>query len=241
MNRKSFSSTIHSNEEGVDQQQRQQCFHDYVKVWKEKRKEVEKWKKQMEQFHTSSETPSFENSARRFEEKLQHIDEQLAKASLDGTDTDFEIFFQEQCQKQKMSEDQKREKEKQQQEWEQEQKKVLEKMYQQERKERIHTKYSETNMNREYQYLLRMDQTFPEYMRRNLEKMTNNKGYIWKGIHYYGHLPLSSRDDPDRWTMFEKKKHELLIHEVWYGRYKRIYRKIGNQEKVLVQEIIYSK
>jgi hypothetical protein len=94
-------------------------------------------------------------------------------------------------------------------------------------------------MNREYQYLLKIDQSLPGHIRKNLESMPNNKGYIWRGVHYYGHLPVPSHENPDIWFMYEKYKNDLYIHETFYGKYKKVFRKLKNGKKELVSETFF--
>lgn len=62
---------------------------------------------------------------------------------------------------------------------------------------------AENAMKREWNWLCRMDGFVPSYMRENLAKMPNNKGYIWKGIYYFGDLPPEHPMDVT--TMFENK------------------------------------
>ena len=71
-------------------------------------------------------------------------------------------------------------------------------------------RYSDRSSKRGYDYLIRVEKSLPQYIRANLENMPNNKGYIWRGVHYYG------KKNPDKNAnriMFENKKGELYIHE----------------------------
>lgn len=223
--------------------QRQVVFSEYLNYLKEKKREVEKWKTQMleRMKHPSTDIlNSVDSSLRRYDQQLEEIEHRRQQASMEGTDSFFEDYFE----KKKLKQEKVSVKEEQQkklfEEQEKKQKEVLDHVYQRERKDRIYSKYNEVNMNREYEYLLRVDQSVPEYMRRNLQKMTNNKGYIWRGVHYYGHLPLPPHENPDKWVMFEKKRNELWIHETYYGHYRRTYRKLTNGGKELIQEVLYS-
>ena len=74
----------------------------------------------------------------------------------------------------------------------------------------------------------------PDYLRRNLSRMPNNKGYIWRGIWLLGDLP-PEKNKPQ--VMFERKSKDLLlIHEC--DEYEiRKYEKKGKNRKVLVQSI----
>jgi hypothetical protein len=95
----------------------------------------------------------------------------------------------------------------------------------------------ENMMKREWNWLCKMDGYVPNYMKENLRKMPNNKGYIWKGIHYYGHL--SPEYPYDIHTMFEKHNQVLYIHE--YGpKYYRVYEKGDRSRgKVLISSYEY--
>ena len=71
-------------------------------------------------------------------------------------------------------------------------------------------RYAERSSKRGYNYVLRVQQSLPQYIRANLANMPNNKGYIWRGIHYYG---LKDPEQGSNFVMFENKKGALLIHE----------------------------
>jgi hypothetical protein len=76
-------------------------------------------------------------------------------------------------------------------------------------------------------------QTLPEYMRKNLKEMTQNKGYIWKGCWFMGEI---DSDCDSIITLFEKPNKDcLFIHE--YNKEKRIYslyEKSGQNYKKLI-------
>ena len=72
-------------------------------------------------------------------------------------------------------------------------------------------RYQERSSKRGYDYVLRVHQSLPQYIRANLANMPNNKGYIWRGIHYYG---LKDPEKDQHLVMFENKKGELHIHEL---------------------------
>lgn len=63
---------------------------------------------------------------------------------------------------------------------------------------------SEREMDRAYNYMEKMTGNMPDYMKKNLIRLPNNKGYIWRGIHFYGHRPAQGSTT----TLFEKN----LIH-----------------------------
>lgn len=92
----------------------------------------------------------------------------------------------------------------------------------------------QNKMNREWNWICRMDNYMPSYMRENLRKMPNNKGYIWKGIHYYGNLPCEHPKDVN--TLFEKNNQILYIHEYGRGFYRFYEKKDKTKTKTLVEE-----
>jgi hypothetical protein len=98
----------------------------------------------------------------------------------------------------------------------------------------------ERSKQRDYAYFYKQYtnavENVPSYITKNLAKMPNNKGYIWKGCWFLGFLP-AERNEP---TMlfekrYEKKKGEsTYIHEYTPTEY-RLYAKAGKGPKVLVQ------
>lgn len=53
--------------------------------------------------------------------------------------------------------------------------------------------------------------TIPDYIVEKLKNMPNNKGYIWRGVRFYGHLP-SENDEEE--LLFEKINNKLYIHKI---------------------------
>lgn len=90
----------------------------------------------------------------------------------------------------------------------------------------------ERDMKYDYKYFNKVCNTLPEYIQRNLSEMPNNKGYIWRGVHFYGEIPETQGPR----VMFEKKKGGVLvIHEYTDREYKR-YEKVGKERKKLVHK-----
>lgn len=88
-----------------------------------------------------------------------------------------------------------------------------------------------------YKYFNRVCDNLPDYMRKNLSEMPNNKGYIWRGVHFYGDLP----ERPGPRVMFEKKRGGIfVIHEYTEREYKR-YEKVGKERKKLVHKELRAK
>lgn len=81
-----------------------------------------------------------------------------------------------------------------------------------------------------YKYFNKVIDSLPSYMQNNLADMPNNKGYIWRGIHFYGSLP----EQRGPRVMFEKQRGgKLVIHEYTDTEYRR-YEKHGKDRKQLV-------
>lgn len=94
--------------------------------------------------------------------------------------------------------------------------------------------YNTFHIDRQYEIFCRADESMPLYMKQNLETMPNNKGYIWKGIQYFGHQPCPQHADPDQWTLYEKRPGgDLWIHEIWYNKYHRIFCKKAQSKQLL--------
>ena len=83
-----------------------------------------------------------------------------------------------------------------------------------------------------YKYFNSVIDTLPSYMKRNLSEMPNNKGYIWRGVHFYGEL----REQRGPRVIFEKKRGGILvIHEYTDKEYRR-YEKRGQDRKQLTHQ-----
>jgi hypothetical protein len=81
-----------------------------------------------------------------------------------------------------------------------------------------------------FKYSNSVNDSLPDYMKNNLEEMPNNKGYIWRGVYFYGYL----REQQGPRVMFEKQRGGILvIHEYTDREYKR-YEKKGKERKILV-------
>ena len=89
-------------------------------------------------------------------------------------------------------------------------------------------KYEQKDLNREYNRFERNSDTLPNYIRKNLSEMPNNKGYIWKNIRFYGELPVQ-KGQPD--ILFEKTRGSIMyIHEITEKEHK-IFEKKGKERK----------
>lgn len=91
-------------------------------------------------------------------------------------------------------------------------------------------KQKEKDIKYGYSYYRKVCDALPSYISKNLSEMPNNKGYIWRGVYFYGEL----EDEKGPCVMFEKQKGSLLIiHEYTSTEYKR-YEKDGKNKKQLV-------
>jgi hypothetical protein len=97
-------------------------------------------------------------------------------------------------------------------------------------------KQKERDIKYAYNYYNKVVDALPPYISNNLSEMPNNKGYIWRGINFYGYLP--EQEGPN--VMFEKQKGGILIiHEYTDYDYKR-YEKDGKCKKKLLYRQIKS-
>ena len=85
----------------------------------------------------------------------------------------------------------------------------------------------------QYASYLKVCESLPDYMRKNLREMTNNKGYIWRGCWFFGELPSNPYENT---VVFEKCRGVLRIHET-DRRTHKIYEKIGSERKNLISTI----
>ena len=89
---------------------------------------------------------------------------------------------------------------------------------------------AERDVNYTYKYFNKVVDSLPQYMIKNLSEMPGNKGYIWRGVYFYGYLPAQRGPC----VVFEKKRGGILvIHENTESEYKR-YEKEGKNRKQLV-------
>lgn len=66
-------------------------------------------------------------------------------------------------------------------------------------------------MKKAFYHFKRTDCRFPDYLRKKLKKMPNNRGYIYNSIRYYGKLP---ENEYEPILLFERQRNgTLLTHE----------------------------
>lgn len=112
----------------------------------------------------------------------------------------------------------------------------LDEFHKEENRQRRKERSMQYHMKRDWEWLCSQDTQLPPYIRENLTKMPNNKGYIWRGIWYFGQNP---DEDPNTLVMFERAGPDMFIHEIRYGVYKKIYQKPKNGVKTLVSETYF--
>lgn len=110
----------------------------------------------------------------------------------------------------------------------------LDAFYKEENQIRRNDRQLQYHMRREFEWLCKMDARLPDYIRENLANMPNNKGYIWKGIWYYGKKPAERRD---LIIMFDKSG-DSLIHEIKVNQYHKIFQKTRNGNVLLSEKRI---
>ena len=91
----------------------------------------------------------------------------------------------------------------------QEKKKISNDYWKKNRKIDIENKYFQKNMDKEYKRFIKKCNSIPNYMTKNLKDMPSNKGYIWKGIQFYGEKPAENKKST---VLFEKNNKKLHIH-----------------------------
>jgi hypothetical protein len=93
-----------------------------------------------------------------------------------------------------------------------------------------HYEPSKRDFQYHYDHMMKITDTIPDYMKRNLEEMPNNKGYIWRGCWFFGKLPAYKGENV---VLFEKGRNSMKIHETDGQNYK-VYEKIGQDRKNLI-------
>lgn len=80
-----------------------------------------------------------------------------------------------------------------------------------------------------YDYMIRISNSLPDYLYSNLKNMPCNKGYIFKGMWFMGHLP---EEHGQSTVMFEKQGHTNLMHE-YKKDYYLLWERDGRNKKLL--------
>ena len=82
-------------------------------------------------------------------------------------------------------------------------------------------RYNKKQYDYHYRYFVRQHSKIPPYILSNLDRMPNNKGYIWRKIWYYGRLPIPKIKNKNGEFVDDMslKMHELVGKDV-YIRYR---------------------
>lgn len=83
-----------------------------------------------------------------------------------------------------------------------------------------------------YEEYFKVCQGIPDYLKKKLEDMPNNKGYIWKGVCLFGGKAV---DDQPKTTLFEKDGNTMFIHE-WTKTEYFLFSKEKDQKRILVKK-----
>lgn len=99
-------------------------------------------------------------------------------------------------------------------------------------KMRREARYEERSADRGIYHYHKAIDTLPSKLKNNLKRMPNNRGYIWRGVHFYGDL------NPDRGNtvMIENNRGTLITRETSPTEVK-IYEKKGRERQRLVSVI----
>jgi hypothetical protein len=113
---------------------------------------------------------------------------------------------------------------------------ILQKYYKTESGINYQQRRLKRDMDMAWERLNQIDRDMPVHMKRALQQMPNNKGYIYRGVSYYGYLPSENKTTT---TLFERVKGIMYIHEYTYfrdGKEFRLYEKLSkNTPKTLVR------
>jgi hypothetical protein len=86
------------------------------------------------------------------------------------------------------------------------------------------------DIDRQYNFFIKTDNSIPEYMLNNLNEMPENKGYYWKNVAYYGKLPAEYGKNT---VLFEKYKGNLMYIHEWSKSEYNVYEKKGKDKRKL--------
>lgn len=206
----------------------------YIRSLRENVRQTQRWLRQAES-HSNTNTGAIE----KYKQAIDDKEQQIRNASPD--DPGFQQYMAHQVSlSEKAKTDHSKRMETTLKERE-DQKQQLDKYYQDQREDRYRERQLIRQAKKDYERMLNIDATMPSYMRENLKNFPNNKGYIFKDVWYFGQQPVQTRygEDPDVYVMFQRKfpGNSMLIHEIKYGSYHRIYeKKTKDSQRVLVED-----
>jgi len=218
----------------TDRKQKEFYLVQFRKKISEDRRLQERWREQAlrrsEQQGIESESLSRTTS---YDEKIQSLNALMTSLTVD-TPAFVEYYEQQRSMADRAVEIRLRKKEESIQE-EQERKAKVDSFYADRRQANRTERRQKKDIVRDWDYLHRVEESVPGYIRENLSNMPNNKGYIWRGVQYFGALP--HQGPANEWVMFERKGNRNLVHEVRYGHYHRVFEKGDrNRPKKLLEE-----
>lgn len=76
------------------------------------------------------------------------------------------------------------------------------------------------------------EDTLPDWMKHDLERMGNNEGYIWKSVHFYGHREPNNRG----YTQVTEAKKGVKVITRWWKDRLQVIEKRGRGPEVVVHE-----
>ena len=91
-------------------------------------------------------------------------------------------------------------------------------------------RYQTRSIKRTYGYFMKICNSIPDHIKKNLSEMPNNKGYIWKNVACYGELPAEQGPT----VLFDRKRGGTMVIHEWTDDKHTIYHKKGKEPKTLV-------
>jgi hypothetical protein len=186
------------------------------------------------------EEEEIEETAGRYEGKIRTLDERLMCASKEeGEDEHFEAYFSKAMRAMQRRQTKEIRKKLESDKHEEENKIKGQQMFEEDRKQRYQDRHLESVTRRELDYFLKMDDSIPDYMQRNLNSMSNNRGYVWRGVHYYGSRSIGTQEDFSTSFIQERRKGQNYVIEDTYHKVKRTFLKPNKAERELVEELYW--
>ena len=116
-----------------------------------------------------------------------------------------------------------------------ERKKISKEYYESHRQSSRKQRYNQRGWKSCYNYYTRTSARLPNYMKKNLENMPNNKGYYWRDIAFYGELPPNNSGTT---VLFQKERDgSMIIHEWTKSYYLKYCKKTKKDKKKLISKI----
>ena len=91
-------------------------------------------------------------------------------------------------------------------------------------------RYQTRSIKRTYGYFVKICNSIPDHIKKNLSEMPNNKGYIWKNVACYGELPAEQGPT----VLFDRKRGGTMVIHEWTDDKHTIYHKKGKEPKTFV-------